>query len=202
MLTHWTEARITRSLVVIIAIGSLACVAHANHEDQTDGPVTFSIPDGPEPFGHPELMMLTFNLSTVLGEIIALDLAITRDVNQVGAFDPFADFGDADSHFLFDPVADNLDILFANEDATVLTASFSGFAPFTSRDIAQLVMPAGGEVINHYVANVTVRYLDGTTEQFSASDAIIPDFVPAPASAVLICCGLVLSPGRRRRART
>lgn len=81
---HWTDARITRSLLVSAAAGSLACGAHANHEDQTDGPVTFSIPDGPAPLGRPDLMILTFNLSTVLGEIIALDLTITQDVNQVG----------------------------------------------------------------------------------------------------------------------
>ncbi len=174
---------------------------HANHEDQTDGPVTFSIPDGLSPLGRPDLMILTFNLSTALGEIIALDLTITGDVNQVGGFDPFADLGDQDSHFLFDPVADNLDILFAIEDTTVLTASFSGFEPFTDRDIAQLVMPQYEYLTDHYVAIVTVRFLDGTTEQFSASDAIIPNYVPAPASAVLIGCDLLL-PRRRRRART
>jgi len=196
------EARIMRSLVVIAAIGSLACGAHANHEAQTDGPVTFSIPDGPAPLGRPDLMMLIFNLSTALGEIIALDLTITGDVNQVGGFDPFADLGDQDSHFLFDPVAENLDILFANEDTTVLTAGFSGFEPFTDRDIAQLVMPQYEYLTNHYVANVTVRFLDGTTEQFSASDAIIPNYVPAPGCAALVSCGFMLLPRRRRSART
>lgn len=83
----------------------------------------------------------------------------------------------------------------------MLAAGFSGFQPFTDRDIAQLVMPQDDHVINHYVANVTVRFLDGTTEQFSASDEIIPNFIPTPASAVLIGCGLLL-PRRRRSART
>ncbi len=189
--------------MVIAAVGSLACGAHANHEAQTDGPVTFSIPDGPAPLGRPDLMILTFNLSTVLGEIIALDLTITGDVNQVGGFDPFADLGDEDSHFLFDPVAENLDILFANEDTTVLAAGFSGFEPFTDRAIAQLVMlQEFPPPTNHYVANVTVRFLDGTTGQFSASDAIIPNYVPAPGAAVLISCGFILLPRRRRPART
>ena len=57
-----------------------------------------------------------------------------------------------DSQFKFHPITDRLLVGAASESSTHLSAAFTSFPPFESRDIAQLVLPDG----IHGTADLTV----------------------------------------------
>jgi hypothetical protein len=146
----------------------------------------------------------TLNIRTSIGTITSLDVSLDFDffgnLSQVFVDSPFDTYLDSeyagvgahrthDTHFLFDPVPDTLTVNDASESATHLIGDFTGFTPFTNRDVAQIVLPIGSHPT--YTATATVDLGGGQFATYSATDELIPGFVPEPSTLTLVVLGLL-----------
>lgn len=187
-----------------------ACVAplEASHEPQTNGPVSTRIVedvwDGPE-FCYPcffentELTARTLRAETSAGHITALDVTFVGDLlHQTGS--GFSLLRNDDTHFLFDAVAEALDVTTIVDDPSQLSSSFSGFTPFENRDIAQVVLDLGFSPSASYVARVTVDLGNNDVQMYKLSDSIVPGFIPEPSTVYLsLVAAATLLVARRHR---
>jgi len=153
----------------------------------------------------------TVNLSTDFDQLSTIDAKfnspVMNQVNPLGFPTIFQDnnalFGFVganvlqDSQFLFNTTTDSLLVVPApttSEGPTKLTSAFTGFSPFVSKNIAQLVIPTANE-LTYNIVGVT---RDNT--EWSAQGVFTA--VPEPSSMLLAGIGGVaaLLVARRRRA--
>ena len=187
----------------ILTVVSVAAVAFGSHTVQTNGPVSTQIVedvwDSPE-FCYPCLLddtdvyKRTLRVETTVGQITALDVIFwgQNGLHQDPNGDGFSLLRDDDTHFLFDEVTYTLDVTWIIDEPFELSGSFDGFLPFTSRDVAHILL--GGYPFSaffEYRADVTVDLGNNNVEHFVLSDAVIPGFVPEPGCLSLLFVALI-----------
>ncbi|MEX0744069.1 MAG: PEP-CTERM sorting domain-containing protein [Phycisphaeraceae bacterium] len=145
----------------------------------------------------------TLNVTSNTTAISSLEAVFTADaINQINPFGLATIFEDnnaaipgaganvlQDSQFLFHTSNDNLLVVpqDTSESSTALMSAFTGFSPFTSRDVAQLVAPTGTAV--DYLVKVVI----------SGQEHQTTGVIPEPASLALLGLGGVALLTRRHR---
>ena len=137
--------RYTIPLASCVLISLWTARLDASHVPQVNGPVSSRIVEDvwsspefclPCMYEDTEFFVRTLRIETSVGHITGLSVRVDGILNQTG--DGFSLARDSDTHFLFDEAADTLDVVSIHDDQQSLSGTFSGFVPFTRRDVAHL----------------------------------------------------------------